>query len=36
MKMHLLSGGRVRIRKSIFLPASDRSETIEIPVSSAL
>jgi N-acyl homoserine lactone hydrolase len=36
MKMHLLSGGRLRMRKSIFLPDSDRSETIELPVSCAL
>ena len=36
MKMHLLPCGRVRMRKSIFLPAADRSETIELPVSSAL
>ncbi|HVV63740.1 MAG TPA: N-acyl homoserine lactonase family protein [Pseudolabrys sp.] len=36
MKMHLLSGGRLRMRKSIFLPEADRSETIDIPVSSAL
>ena len=36
MKMHLLSGGRVRMRKSIFLPAADRAETIELPVPSAL
>lgn len=36
MKMHLLPCGRVRMRKSIFLPASERSETIELPVSSAL
>lgn len=36
MKMHLLSCGRLRMRKSIFLPAADRSETIELPVSSAL
>jgi N-acyl homoserine lactone hydrolase len=32
MKMHILSGGRVRIRKSIYLPEADRSETIELPV----
>lgn len=32
MKMHILSGGRVRIRKGIYLPAADRSETIELPV----
>jgi glyoxylase-like metal-dependent hydrolase (beta-lactamase superfamily II) len=32
MKMHILSGGRVRIRKSIYLPDADRSETIELPV----
>jgi N-acyl homoserine lactone hydrolase len=36
MKLHLLSGGRVRMRKSIFLPAADRAETIELPVPSAL
>jgi glyoxylase-like metal-dependent hydrolase (beta-lactamase superfamily II) len=34
--MHLLPCGRLRMRKSIFLPAAERSETIEIPVSSAL
>jgi len=36
MKMHILSGGRLRMRKSIFLPVEDRSETIELPVSSIL
>jgi N-acyl homoserine lactone hydrolase len=36
MKMHLLSGGRLRIRKAIYLPEADRSETIELPVSCAL
>jgi glyoxylase-like metal-dependent hydrolase (beta-lactamase superfamily II) len=36
MKMHLLSGGRLRMRKSVYLPDADRSETIEIPVSCAL
>ena len=36
MKMHILSGGRVRIRKSIFLPEAERGETFELPVSSAL
>jgi glyoxylase-like metal-dependent hydrolase (beta-lactamase superfamily II) len=36
MKMHLLSGGRLRMRKSIFLPDADRSESIELPVSCAL
>jgi glyoxylase-like metal-dependent hydrolase (beta-lactamase superfamily II) len=36
MKMHLLSCGRLRMRKSIFLPDAERSETIELPVSSAL
>ena len=33
MKMHVLSGGRLRMRKSIYLPDADRSETIELPVS---
>ncbi len=36
MKMHFLSGGRLRMRKNIFLPAAERSETIELPVSSVL
>src|SRR5262245_10677387 len=36
MKMHLLSGGRLRIRKAIYLPDADRSEMIELPVSCAL
>jgi N-acyl homoserine lactone hydrolase len=36
MKLHLLSGGRLRMRKSIFLPAADRAETIDLPVPSAL
>ena len=36
MKMHVLPGGRLRMRKSIYLPDADRSETIELPVSSIL
>jgi len=36
MKMHLLSGGRVRMRKAIFLPDAERSETIDMPVSCVL
>ena len=36
MKMHLLPCGRLRMRKSIFLPAAGRGETIELPVSSGL
>lgn len=36
MKMHILSGGRLRMRKSIYLPDADRSDTIELPVSSVL
>ena len=36
MKMHLLPCGRLKKRKSIFLPAAERTETIELPVSSAL
>ena len=36
MKMHLLSGGRLRMRKNIFQPDAERSETIELPVSCAL
>ena len=33
MKMHVLSGGRLRMRKSVYLPDADRSETIDLPVS---
>jgi len=33
MKMHALSGGRVRMRKSVYVPDADRSETIELPIS---
>ena len=36
MKMHFLSGGRVRMRKATYFPDADRSETIELPVISAL
>ena len=36
MKMHILSGGRLRMRKSIYLPDADRRETIELPVSCVL
>jgi N-acyl homoserine lactone hydrolase len=36
MKMHILSSGRLRIRKSIYFPDADRSEMIEMPVSSIL
>jgi N-acyl homoserine lactone hydrolase len=32
MKMHVLSGGRLRIRKNIYLPDADRSEMIELSV----
>jgi len=32
MKMHVLSGGRLRMRKSVYLPDADRSETLELPV----
>jgi N-acyl homoserine lactone hydrolase len=36
MKMNLLSGGRLRTRKSIYQPDAERDETIELPVSCAL
>ena len=32
MKMHCLSGGRVRMRKSIYQPDAERDTTIELPV----
>ena len=36
MKMHMLSGGRLRMRKSIYFPDADRAEMIDLPVSCAL
>ncbi len=36
MKLHFLSGGRLRMKKSVFFPAADRAETMELPVSSVL
>jgi N-acyl homoserine lactone hydrolase len=33
MRMHALSGGRVRMRKATYVPDADRSEMIELPVS---
>lgn len=33
MKMHMLSGGRLRMKKSVYIPDADRTETIELPVS---
>jgi N-acyl homoserine lactone hydrolase len=36
MKMHLLSGGRLRMRRSIYYPNAAREETMELPVSCAL
>ncbi|MFG1343457.1 N-acyl homoserine lactonase family protein [Xanthobacter autotrophicus DSM 431] len=36
MKMHVLTGGRLRMKKHVYQPDADRSETIELPVSSIL
>jgi N-acyl homoserine lactone hydrolase len=36
MKMHILNGGRLRMRKSVYIPEADRSESIELPVSCVL
>jgi N-acyl homoserine lactone hydrolase len=36
MKLNFLSAGRLRMKKSIYIPDADRSETIDLPVSSAL
>ena len=36
MKLHFLSAGRIRLKKSIYIKTADRSETFEAPVSSAL
>ena len=34
--MHILSGGRVRLRKRIYLPDAPHGETLDVPVSSIL
>jgi N-acyl homoserine lactone hydrolase len=36
MRMHVLSGGRLRMRRSIYFPGSDPAETVEMPVVSIL
>ena len=36
MKMHLLSGGRLRMRRSVYYPDAAREETMEMPVSCTL
>src|SRR2546423_7863603 len=36
MKMHFLSGGRVRMRKATYIPDAERSEMIELPVISVM
>jgi N-acyl homoserine lactone hydrolase len=36
MKMHVLSGGRLRVRRGIYQPEAARGETIDVPVSSIL
>jgi N-acyl homoserine lactone hydrolase len=36
MKMHFISGGRVRMRRNIYVPDADRNETIEMPVACVL
>lgn len=32
MRMHVLSGGRLRMKRHIYLPVSDRDEPIDLPV----
>src|SRR5215475_7040289 len=36
MKLNFLAAGRLRLRKSVYVPGADRSETIDLPVSSVL
>ena len=36
MRLHFITAGRLRLKRSIYDPAADRSETFEAPVSSAL
>jgi N-acyl homoserine lactone hydrolase len=33
MKMNILSGGRLRMKKSVYIPTAERHETIELPIS---
>jgi glyoxylase-like metal-dependent hydrolase (beta-lactamase superfamily II) len=36
MKLNFLAAGRVRMKRSIYIPGADRAATIDLPVSSAL
>lgn len=36
MRMHVLSGGRLRMKKRIYAPEAERDETIELPVAAQL
>lgn len=36
MKMHFLDGGRLRMKRRVFVPEADREEMIELPVISTL
>ena len=36
MKMHFLDGGRLRMKRRIFVPDAERDETVELPVISTL
>lgn len=36
MKMHFLEGGRLRMRRSIYVPGAPKEETIELPVHATL
>lgn len=36
MKLNFLAAGRLRMKKGIYIPGADRSEMIDLPVSSAL
>lgn len=36
MKMHILAGGRLKMRRHIYFPDADRNESIELPVSCVL
>jgi hypothetical protein len=36
MKMHILNGGRLRMRESVYLPEAARTETIDLPVACIL
>ncbi len=36
MRLHMLSGGRLRMRRGVYYPGAERDQTVDLPVSCAL